>query len=166
MNNMCETWQQEKNEGIKWWTDNMKEGFKGLWKGSSLNSFILETITIGVEDNQSTYSGRVKSGLMSRKRDSIGSRVVEREKFPNLQSKSLSWKSSKVIDVVYLAGNNPPVVAGTYIPSIDLFNLMIWTVLLSITCFIWWINLMLSLVPKYLPNHLGTCWCSQINIWN
>lgn len=62
---------------------------------------------------------------MSRKRDSIGSRVVKRKKFPNLQSKSLSWKSSKVIDVVYLAGNKPPVVAGTYIPSIDLSNPMI-----------------------------------------
>lgn len=125
---MCETRQQGKNEASKCWADNMKEGFRGLRKGSSLHSFILETITIGVEDNQSTYSGRVKSELMSRKRDSIESRVVEREKFPKLQRKSFSWTSSEVIDVVYLAGNKPPVVAGTYIPSTDLPNLMIWTV--------------------------------------
>lgn len=63
----------------------MKEDFKGLCKGRSLNSFILETITIGVEDNRSTYGGRVKSGLMSSKRDSTGSRVVERENMTNSQ---------------------------------------------------------------------------------
>lgn len=81
-----------------------------------------------VEDDRSTYGGRVKSGLMSSKRDSMGSRVVEREKFdkfPNLQSKSLSWKSSKVIDVVYLASNNPSAAAGTYIPSVELPSLVI-----------------------------------------
>lgn len=59
--------------------DNMKQDFKGLCKGSSLSSFILESVTIGVENDRSTYGGRVKSGLMSSKRDSIGSRVVERE---------------------------------------------------------------------------------------
>lgn len=81
-----------------------------------------------VEDDRSTYGRRVKSGLMSSKRDSMGSRVVEREKydkFPNLQSKFLSWKSSKVIDVVYLASDNPSVVAGTYIPSVELPSLVI-----------------------------------------
>lgn len=48
----------------------MKEDFKGLCKGRSLNSFILETIAIGVEDDRSTSGERVKSGLMSSKRNS------------------------------------------------------------------------------------------------